>query len=131
LGHLVRLHRAYKDRAAFLLIAVKDAGHPDPGSPVAGDPDVGATDLPARKRLVRKGLASYGVSFPALLDEDGEVERAYDGSPKRLVIVGADGRVAYDGGRGTGGGPSAWDLEEVEAHLRSALNAGPVSAPSP
>jgi hypothetical protein len=127
LGHLLRLHEVYKDRAAFLFVAIRDAGHPDPAtSPLAGDPDLGATTSAARLRLIRKGLGFYKVPFPTLLDEDGQVELAYDAYPKRLVIVGADGLVVFDGGRGSAGGPSDWNLEDVEQHLRSALPRDPV-----
>jgi hypothetical protein len=72
-------------------------------------------------------MECYKPPFPTLFDADGEVERAYDAYPKRLVVVGSDGRVVYDGGRGTGGGPSEWDLREVETHIRTALSASRMS----
>ncbi len=127
LGELLRLHDTCKDRADFFFVAIRDAGHPGPKtSPLAGDPDLGATTPAARLRLIRKGLGFYKVPFPTLLDEDGQVERAYDAYPQRLVIVGADGLVVFDGGWGSTGGPSDWDLEEVEKHLRAALRRGPL-----
>jgi AhpC/TSA family len=119
LGALTDLHRRYADEAVFLFIAIRDAGHPDPKtSPPVGAPRPGESAAETRFRLVREGAEYLGLPFPALLDEDGEIEAAYDAFPKRLVIVGADGRVIYDGGRGAAGGPSAWNLEEVEIHIR-------------
>jgi hypothetical protein len=126
--NLIRLHETYKDRAAFLFIAITDAGHPDPemAAVLAGEPHPEKDTPEARVRLIRKGLEHYKVPFPCLLDEDRKVESAYEAFPQRLVIVGADGLVVFDGGWGSKGGPSNWDLEEVEEHLRSALP-GPAS----
>jgi hypothetical protein len=122
LGRLIRLHDRYKGRATFLLIAITDAGHEHAeGTPLAGEQTLRKADPEARWQLLRKGLAAYKVPFPGLLDEDGSVERAYGAYPKRLLIVGADGLVVFDGARGVTAGPSEWDLEEAERHLRSAL----------
>lgn len=108
----------------FLFVYIRDAGHPDAGAPLADDPDRAVTDPDARLRFIRKELEFYNIPFPVLFDAGGEVERAYDAYPQRLIVVGTDGKVAYDGGRGTKGGPSDWDLEEVDNHLRAALAAG-------
>jgi hypothetical protein len=126
LGRLARLSESYEGRASFLFVAITDAGHPGPelSSPDGGARPKGST-REERLQLVREGLGVYPIPYPVLLDEGGEVERAYGAFPKRLVIVGADGLVVYDGGRGAAGGPSAWDLAEVERYLHSAL--GPES----
>ena len=108
----------------FLLVSVRDAGHADPASPLAGQglgPDATAEE---RLGLLREGLEVYNPPFPALFDADGEVERAYDAFPKRLVVVGADARIVFDGGRGRGGNLGEWDLAEVEEHVRAALARG-------
>jgi hypothetical protein len=120
LRSLLRLHEAYQDRAAFCFIAIKDAGHPLPEMALE-DPSLDLTDPETRACYVRKGLDAYKVPFPCLLDEDGQAERAYHAFPQRLVIVGIDGNIVYDGGFGAQGGPSAWDLKAVESHLREAL----------
>jgi hypothetical protein len=125
LGRLIRLAEAYEGRAAFLLVAVTDANHPHPeGSPLEGEPTFHIAPVEDRLRLLRKGLDGYKVPFPAALDEDGRVERAYGGFPKRLLVI-AGGRVVYDGRRGVKDGPSDWDLGEVERHLRYALGPEP------
>jgi hypothetical protein len=122
LPRLADLHQAFQGEATFLFIAIRDAGHPDPRwSPPPGVARPGESARAARLRLVREGAEFLRLPFRTLLDADGEAERAYHAFPKRLVIVGADGRIIYDGGRGASGGPSAWDLGEVEQHLRSAL----------
>jgi hypothetical protein len=120
LDHLIRLHETYNARAAFLFIAIRDAGHRDPKwSFLSIAPDAAPEE---RVRVIRKGLEFYKIPFHCLIDEDKQVERAYGAYPLRLVIVGSDGRVVFDAGRGSLGGPSAWDLEEVEGHLRSVLH---------
>ena len=122
LGRLTDLHKKYKNKVAFLFIAIRDAGHPDPkSSPPAGAPRPGESAHETRLRLVREGAEYLALPFPALLDADGKTENAYAAFPKRLVIVSADGRIVYDGGRGAAGGPSEWDLRKVEEHLRTAL----------
>ena len=128
LGGLIDFHRRYRDRVAFLFVAIGDAGHPDPDfSPPVGEPRPGESAADTRRRQVREGAEHLGLPFPTLLDADGEVEAAYAAFPKRLVVVGPDGRIVYDGGRGPAGGPSAWDLAEVERHLRAVLAAAPIT----
>jgi len=57
-----------------------------------------------------------------LLDgEDERVEKLYDAWPRRLVIVGVDGRVAFDAGHGL---TQPWDLVEIDRHLRATLATG-------
>ena len=123
---LVELQQRYRADAAFLFVVIRDAGHPDPAtSPPVGEPRPGESAAETRRRQTREGAEYLNLPFPVLLDADGAAEKAYDPFPKRLVVVGADGRIVYDGGRGTAGGPSPWDLAEVERHLRAALAAGP------
>jgi hypothetical protein len=132
LGHLLRLHRAYRGRVAFLMVAITDAGHPGPRlRPREGGPRPEAATPEERLRQALEGLDAYRVPFPVLLDEGGQAERAYGAYPKRLVVVGADGRALFDGGHGPTGGPSDWDLAEVEGHLLAALRLPPSGEPPP
>ena len=122
MGRLVGLHEKYKG-AAFAFVAIRDAGHPDPDAPEISPPE---DDTPAaRRESIRDGMRAYKMPFTGLLDEDEETERAYNAYPKRLVVVGADGLIVYDGGWGDMGGPSDWDLDEVEAKVRAAIASGP------
>ena len=125
LRDLVRLSETYRDRAAFCFVAIRDAGHPLPEMALPEEPRVDLTNRESLLWYVRKGLDVYQVPFPCLLDEDGQVERAYHAFPQRLIIVGVDGNVVYDGGFGSRGGPSAWDLKVAESRLREALVASP------
>jgi hypothetical protein len=121
LGSLIELRSRYQDRVEFLFVVIRDAGHPETGSPAHAKrlgPDASAE---ARLQLIREGLSHYKVPVPTLLDEHGDVERAYNAFPKRLILLDTDGRIAYDGGRGASGGPSDWDLAAVAARLDSLL----------
>jgi hypothetical protein len=96
------LYRSYRDRADFLFVYIREA-------------HLSAAVLPSNSRdAVRKAMAAQKLSIPCALD-DGTAESAYDAWPKRLVIVGADGRIALDAGHGL---PDVWDLHEVEAWLK-------------
>lgn len=71
--------------------------------------------LEKRKENAEVCLLSLNLSIPAVLDKaDNAVNTAYAGWPDRLVVVGADGKVAYIGGPGPGG----FKPEEVAAWLK-------------
>jgi hypothetical protein len=61
------------------------------------------------------------IPFPCLLDtEEGKVERLYDASPERLLVVTPDGRIGLDAGKGLWreGGGVGWDYSSIERYLR-------------
>jgi hypothetical protein len=121
LDRLLELHARYRDRVAFLFVYIRDAGHPDPAIFPNARQTKSIDPTPAEShQLLSRGLNHYDIPFPTLLDRRGEVERAYNAFPKRLVVVDSDGLIVYDGGRGESGGPSEWNLAEVERHLRVA-----------
>lgn len=124
MGRLRRLHEEFKDQAAFLLIYVSEAPHPLPelGPLAVGGPDTDTSEV--RRKRIGKGLEVFDLPFPCLLDEDGRVEAAYHAFPQRLVIVGSDGQVVLDVGRGSDGLVNAWDMRQIEERLRAALSRG-------
>lgn len=63
-------------------------------------------------------LATLQLTIPAVVDRaDDAVNIAYAGWPDRMIIVGADGRLAYIGGPG----PSGFKPNEVEQWLKENL----------
>jgi hypothetical protein len=124
LDAVVRLHDAYQGRAAFVLVYVTEAPHalPELGALAVGGPTTGPAEAVRRQRIA-KGLEVFHVPFPCALDEDGQTELAYRAFPQRLVLLGADGRVVYD----TGGGTGQWNLGEVRGKLRAALSGAPLN----
>jgi hypothetical protein len=113
---LLRLHRAYGDRAEFLLVYIHEAWHalPDALRRVAEDPAVGPDPEAKRRRVLRAGLEHFRIPLPCLLDADGRVEDLYQAWPRRLVLVDRAGEVALDSGNFPGK-PMPW--EEIEAWL--------------
>jgi hypothetical protein len=123
LGRLVRLYEAYGDRAEFLFVYVREAPHLTPAEQAVARQGPRSA---AGGRRIRERIAACGVSFPCLLDTDtAAAEDAYDAWPQRLLLVGADGTITYDAGRGLPGGG---DLDEFEARLCAAV--APPSQPA-
>jgi hypothetical protein len=108
-----RLYQEHKDQAEFLLVLVREAGHPIPELAFVLD---GADQHPRRVENACKAMKVLSLSLPAVSDdEDAKVEKAYQAWPKRLVVVGTDGRIVLDAGLGLAGG---WDCDAVAAFLR-------------
>jgi len=60
-------------------------------------------------------VAALKLSVPTVIDrDDNRVNAAYAGWPDRFFVVGANGRIAYNGGQGPGGFKPA----EVEEWLK-------------
>ena len=70
-------------------------------------------------------MLKMALEIPALVDEmDDAVAAAYAAMPERLYLVGADGRIAYQGGMGPMFfRPSEWE-EAIESYLDSASSTG-------
>lgn len=69
-----------------------------------------------RRETAKVCVATLQLTLPTLVDgEDNRVNVAYAGWPDRMYVIGADGRIAYQGGPGPGG----FRPEEVERWLRS------------
>jgi hypothetical protein len=120
LASVRRLRDAYGGRAEFLFVYIREAHHEDATPlPKASTPlPPAGNDFDHRAARVRWYEAESGTGLTWLIDEGGAAEDAYDGWPRRLVVVGADGRVVVDAGHGL---PLSWDLSAVEKGLRQAL----------
>jgi hypothetical protein len=112
---LLRLHASHGRDAQFLFVYVSEA--PDRGGWTKAPPPPGAgPEGPARHAArVRAEVEGRELPFPCLLDDAGsETERAYGAWPRRLVLVGGDGRVVLDLGSGA---VKQWDLQRVADEL--------------
>jgi len=119
LDHLAAAYRGDGQRVAFLYVYLNERSRQDRPSGAQGprDPSAG---LEERRRRVRELAGVRELPFPcAFDDDDGGAEKAYDARPQRLVVIGADGRVAFDAGHGK---LSIWDMDEVRRHLEDALH---------
>ena len=112
----------YGEKVQFLLVYIREAHALDGGSPITGR---GAPIVEEPLTLLeRANIATRCDSaldlnpLPILLDDmQDTAERAYSGHPDRLYLVGAEGRIAYAGGRG----PFGFDPDELEAAIRVEL----------
>ena len=67
-----------------------------------------------RAEVAAACMLRYNFSFPMLLDGmDNAAENKYCSWPDRLYIIGADGKIAYQGGMG----PLYFDVDEFEQEL--------------
>lgn len=68
-----------------------------------------------RQGMARFASVELGLTMPAIVDRiSDDVDRAYQGWPERLYLVGADGNVLYRGGPG----PFGFDPDGLEDALR-------------
>jgi hypothetical protein len=103
---------------------VKEA-HPEEGWVLSENRDAGIvvhdplTDE-ERDSVAAACAVALRLDMPMAIDAvDNEVARAYGGWPDRLYLLGADGRIAYQGGEG----PWGFKPEELEAAIERELGA--------
>jgi hypothetical protein len=124
-----RLYQRYQDRAEFLGVYVKEAGHRISSLEYV----LAASTQPDRQAYlfaIRKAAAQLGLSFRWVMDmPQGAAARKYMALPLRLIVVDCDGRIAVDLGVGVGDGK--WDLQVLESWLEShAVTAGNDALPA-
>ena len=109
MGALEELAERYGDRAAFLVVYVREA-HPEDGWVLEENREAGIALRDPTTYEERTACAlRLPLSLPLLVDDlDDRVARAYGAWPERLYLVGRDGRIAYQGGRGP------WDFRPEE-----------------
>jgi hypothetical protein len=115
LGRLRQLREACQERAEFLFVYISEAPHASTPLPRAARPMPPAIGDDAHLRRVRWYEEETGGTLTWLLDgADERVEELYGAWPRRLVIVGVDGRVLFDAGHGLS---KPWDMIEIEQYL--------------
>ena len=122
MGELEDLHERHGDAVAFFIVYIREA-HPEDGwvladnrreeieliDPVSLDERAAAADACALRLSTR---------IPILLDDvDDAVASAYGGWPDRLYLIGRDGRIAFQGGRG----PDGFQPAELAHAIETAL----------
>ncbi len=103
------LEKKYGEKASFFMVYIREA-HPE--STIYLEEDgvkvlrkfTQTNTLEERTENATSCTALIGTPFPTLIDkEDNVANVAYAGWPNRLVVVGKDGKIAYDGGKGPKG----------------------------
>ena len=95
----------YGDRVAFRMVYIAEAHASDVWQVVANERDeiiyANPTNLDERNQVAVACVRNLNVGFPAVVDGmDNSVETAYTAWPDRLVVVDAEGKVAYKSGVG-------------------------------
>ena len=120
MGELEELYDRHGDEVAFFIVYIREA-HPEDGWVLADnrreaialeDP----TSLEERAVAADACVVRVRTRIPVLLDDvDDAVALAYGGWPDRLYLIGRDGRIAFQGGRG----PDGFKPEELAAAIEA------------
>ena len=122
MGELEALYERHRDRVAFFIVYIREA-HPEDGWVLEANREDGIalvdpTSLGGRADAAQACALRLRTRIPVLLDDvDDEVALAYGGWPDRLYLIGRDGRVAFQGGRG----PDGFEPAELAAAIESEL----------
>jgi hypothetical protein len=117
------MYNAYKDRAQFLFVYIREA-HPTDEWQMEENQKEGVVFAQPKSTDERKGVAekcsaSLKLSMPVVVDAiDNRVDNLYAGWPERLFVVDKSGKIALAGRQG----PWGFKPEEVRAWLEE--NAG-------
>ena len=103
------LHKQYGDKAEFVMVYIREA-HPESTILVEENGKkelkkfIQTDTLKAREGNAQSCSALLKVPFPMLIDtQDNATLKAYGAWPNRLVVVGKDGKIAWDSGEGPRG----------------------------
>lgn len=117
-GNVEKLYQAYKERATFAMVYVREA-HPLDGWAMDSNDRVGVA-LPQPKTYDERVAVAQtcgnvlGLNVPMLVDTiDDAVGARYSGMPSRLYLIDSEGKVAYKSGRG----PFGFKPAELEQSL--------------
>ena len=122
MGELEELYDRHGGEVAFFIVYIREA-HPEDGWVLADNRREGIavtdpTSLDERATAADACVVRLRTHIPVLLDDvDDAVALAYGGWPDRLYLIGRDGRVAFQGGRG----PDGFRPEELAAAIASEL----------
>ena len=96
-------------REAHAKESARPANHVDIAQPKTFD---------ERKKVAVQCTAAIKLTIPMVIDDmENSVSKAYNAMPDRLFVLGADGKIAYQGKRG----PRGLDVDEMERALRRIL----------
>ena len=111
-------YQAYKDRADFYLIYLKEAHASDSRRPSKKVIIAQHTTLKERTTAANSCVADLKLSMPLLVDDmKNTAGDAFTGHPDRLFILSPDGTIAYRGDRG----PHGFKVDEMKTALDQLL----------
>lgn len=119
------IYHRFRDQVAFFVVYVQEA-HPTDGWQVDSNVQEGVLyrqhqTFDAREAVAKACSLDLHIPIPVLIEDmDNVVDEAYGAAPERLYLIGADGRVAYQGGAG----PHFFDLDEWEQAIEACVKTG-------
>jgi hypothetical protein len=119
------IYHRFRDRMAFFVVYVQEA-HPTDGWQVDSNMQEGVLyrqhqTFDERAAVANACSLDLRIPLPILVEEmDNAVDEAYGAAPERLYVIGADGRVAYQGGAG----PHFFDLDAWEQAIEACVKTG-------
>jgi hypothetical protein len=122
LGELEDLHERHGEAVAFFVVYIREA-HPEDGWVLEENREHGISLIDPVSRDERAAVAEVcavrvETTLPTLVDDvDDAVASAYGGWPDRLYLIGRDGRIAFQGGRGPDGFIPAELAHAIETEL--------------
>jgi hypothetical protein len=122
LGELEDLHDRHGAEVAFFIVYIREA-HPEDGWVLADNrrEEIALVDpasLEERAAAADACAVRLQTRIPIVVDDvDDAVASAYGGWPDRLYLIGRDGRVAFQGGRG----PDGFQPAELAHAIETAL----------
>ena len=122
MGPLHDLWERYREKVDFLVVYIREA-HPEEGWVVTmnRDEDIRIDDpttTEERNEVAATCAIQLKIRMPVVVDEiDDAIARAYGALPDRLYLVGAGGRVSFQGGPG----PFGFDPTALEAAIEAEL----------
>ena len=119
------IYQRFRHQVAFFVVYVQEA-HPTDGWQVDSNVQEGILyrqhqSFDEREAVAQTCSLDLHIPLPMLVEEiDNVIDEAYGAAPERLYVIGADGRVAYQGGAG----PHFFDLDEWEQAIETCVKTG-------
>jgi type I thyroxine 5'-deiodinase len=119
---MTEIYNGYRDQVAFLVVYVQEA-HATDGWQTENNMTDGVLfrqhqSFDEREEVAEACSLDLQLPLPVLIEEmDNAIDEAYGAAPERLYFIGADGRVAYQGGAG----PHFFDLDEWAEAIKECL----------
>ena len=121
---LEQIYRTYQHQVEFFVVYVQEA-HPTDGWQTESNISENVLfrqhqNYDEREEVAQTCSIDLHIDLPILIEEmDNAIDEAYGAAPERLYLIGADGKVAYQGGAG----PHFFDLDEWEHAIEACLKA--------
>ena len=124
MGRLEEIYRSYKNQVEFFVVYVQEA-HPTDGWQSESNITESVLfrqhqNYEEREEVAQTCSLNLHIDIPILIEDiDNSIDEAYGAAPERLYLIGANGKVAYQGGAG----PHFFNLDEWQNAIEACLKA--------